>query len=54
MRGQSKPPPACSESRSKPCRRQSSCSVTTTAAMHTLPWICQRTVMWDKLASEHV
>ena len=42
MRGQSKPPPACSDNRSKPCSRQSSCSVTTTAAMHTLPWICTR------------
>ena len=38
--GESKPALACSDSRSKPCSRQSSCSVTTTAAMHTLPWIC--------------
>jgi hypothetical protein len=34
------PVSACSDVRSKPCSFQSSVSVTTTAAMHTNPWIC--------------
>ena len=41
MRGNSAALPECSDTRSKPCSRQSSVSVTTTAAMHTFPWICR-------------
>ena len=34
------PAAACSDSRSRPCRRQSRVGVTTTAARHTLPCTC--------------
>ena len=39
MSGKS-PVAMCSVMRSRPCRRQSSVSVTTTALMHIFAWIC--------------
>ena len=46
MRGKS-PVAICSVMRSSPCKRQSSVSVTTTALMHMLAWICSKTLRSD-------